>query len=119
MAQEKGKINEFLEPCVSVEFSVGKSVEFVIDTGFNGSLCLPRFLMKDLGLKEDLKEEIFGIGSHRQVLDISISEIIWFGEKLPVNILINDGDDFLLGSQLLEGKILLINYQNRTVTITD
>ena len=119
MAQETGSVNEFLEPCIVVEFAVGNRVEFVIDTGFNGSLCLPRSLMSALKLKNDLKEEIFGIGSHRQIPDISISEIIWFGETLPVNILINDGDDYLLGSQLLDGKILRINYQNKTVEISD
>ena len=75
--------------------------------------------MKELGLKKDLKEEIFGIGSHRQIMEISISKIIWFGEKSPVNILINDGDDRLLGSQLLDGKILRINYKNKILTISN
>ncbi len=119
MAQETGEINDFLEPTVFIEFGGGKQVEFVIDTGFNGSLCVPRSLMEALNLTKDLQEEIFGIGLHRQILDIAISEIIWFGEKMPVNILINDGDDRLLGSQLFEGKILQINYQNKTVTISD
>jgi predicted aspartyl protease len=119
MAYEKGKVNEYLEPSVWVEFEIGKKLEFVIDTGFGGSLCLPRHLMNDLGLVKDLEEEIYGIGLHTEILDISVSEIYWFGETKIVNILINDGDDRLIGSQLLNDKILTINYQDKTVTISN
>lgn len=119
MAYEKGSVNEYLEPIVSVEFENGRNVEFMIDTGFNGSLCVPRSLMSDLGLEIVSKEEVFGVGAHQAVLDLSVTEVYWFGESLSVNILINDGDDRLLGSQLLDGKILRINYKNKTLTISN
>ncbi len=119
MAYEKGSVSEYLEPCILVEFQEGKKLEFMIDTGFNGSLCLPRFLMDEFGLVKDSEEEVYGVGLHTDVLDISVAEIIWFGEKRTVNILINDGDDRLLGSQLLHEKILTINYKDNTLTISN
>ena len=119
MAKEKGRVNEFLEPCVFVEFENGKRVEFVIDTGFNGSLCLPRTLMMELELKKDLEEEIFGIGTHRETMDIAIGNIMWLDRKSAVDNLINDGDDRLLGSQMLDKKILRINYENGNLSIRD
>ena len=102
-----------------MEFENGKKVELLIDTGFNGSLCLPRSLMPELGLKKISEEEIFGIGLHTEVVDIAIANIIWFGQQTEIEILINDGDDRLLGSELLDGKILRINYRNKKVSIAD
>lgn len=117
--KESGKVNEQLEPYLFVEFENGKNVEFLIDTGFNGALCLPRSLMQELGLEKISEEEIFGIGSHREVVDVAITKIIWFGRQTEIEVLVNDGNDRLLGSELLDGKILKINYQNKKVSITD
>jgi len=117
--KESGKVNEQREPCIFVEFENGKNVELLIDTGFNGSLCLPRSLMPELELKKISEEEIFGIGLHTEVIDIALAKIIWFGRETEIEILINDGDDRLLGSELLDGKILRINYRNKNLSISD
>jgi len=119
ITKECGSVNEQLEPYIFVEFENAKSVEFLIDTGFNGSLCLPRFLMPQLGLKKISEEEIFGIGLHTEVLDVAIAKITWFGRQTEIEILINDGDDRLLGSELLEGKTLKIDYGNKNLSISD
>jgi clan AA aspartic protease len=116
---QSGKVNEQLEPCIFVEFENGKNVELLIDTGFSSSLCLPRSLMQELRLKKVSEEEVFGIGSHKEVVDVAITNIIWFGQKTEIEVLINNGDDRLLGSELLDGKILKINYRNKKVSITD
>ena len=117
--KESGKVNEQREPCVFVEFENGKNVELLIDTGFNGSLCLPRSLMSELGLRKISEEEIYGIGLHTEIVDIAITKITWFGREIEIEVLINDGDDRLLGSELLDGKILEINYRNKKVSITE
>lgn len=49
-----GRINEQLEAIVSLRVLSGKaerSVDAVIDTGFNGFLTLPRGVIRDLGLE--------------------------------------------------------------------
>lgn len=119
ITKEFGKVNEQLEPCIFVEFENGKNVEFLIDTGFNGALCVPFSLMQELGLKKVSEVEIFGIGSHQESIEMAITNIIWFGNKTEIEVLINDGDDRLLGSELLDGKILRINYRNKKVSIAD
>lgn len=119
MAYEKGKVNEYLEPCILIEFEDGRQLEVLIDTGFNGCLCIPRSLMNDFGLVKVSEEEIFGVGSHIEILDVSTAEIFWFGEKISVDVVINEGDNRLLGSELLHDKILNIHYKNKTVTISD
>lgn len=119
MAQEKGWVNEQLEPCLYIEFGNGKSVEFMIDTGFNGALCLPRWLMDELELVKVSEVSISGIGQHREMVDMSLANIIWFGQKTDVEIIINDGEDQLLGSELLDGRVLKINYKNKRVSISN
>ena len=119
MVYEKGTVNEYLEPTIIIEFEIGKKLEFLIDTGFNGSLCVPRSLMNDLGLIKVSEDEVSGVGSHTEVLDISEAEIYWFDEQIGVDVLINEGSDRLLGSELLHNKTLTINYKDKTVTISD
>ncbi len=117
--KESGKVNDQLEPCIFVEFENGKNVEFLIDTGFNGALCVPISLMKELGLKQVSEVEIFGVGLHQDVVGLAIAKIIWFGRQTEIEILINDGDDRLLGSEMLDGKVLKINYRNKKVAIAE
>ncbi len=117
--KESGTVNFGLEPCIFVEFENGKYVEFLIDTGFNGALCVPFSLMKELGLEQISEVEIFGIGLHQDIVGLAIAKIIWFGQQIEIEVLINDGDDRLLGSELLEGKILEINYRNKKVSISE
>jgi clan AA aspartic protease len=117
--KESGKVNVQLEPCIFVEFENGKNVELLIDTGFSGAVCLPRSLMSELELKKVSEEEICGIGLHREIVDIALTKIIWFGQQIEIEVLINDGDDRLLGSELLDGKVLRINYRNKKVSIAE
>ena len=89
----------------------------MIDTGFNGALCVPFSLMNDLELKTVSEVEIFGIGLHQEIVGLAIAKIIWFGQQIDIEILINDGDDRLLGSEMLDGKVLKINYRNKKLSI--
>ncbi len=117
LIKELGSVTENLEPCIYVEFENGKKVECLIDTGFSGALCLPRNLVEEFGLTKIFEEEIYGIGLHKETVDVALATIIWFGEKTEIEILINNGDDRLLGSELLEDRILTINYKKRTLAI--
>ncbi len=82
----------------------------MIDTGFSGSLCLPRSLMWRLGLQKVSKEEISGIGLHKEVVDIAITTIFWFGQETEIEV---------MGSELLDGKLLNIDYRHKTLTISE
>lgn len=81
-------------------------------------MCLPRSLMNELELEKVTEEEISGIGLHKEFIDVAIADIFWFGRRTEIEILINDGDDRLLGSELLDGKILTIDYQRMDLTIS-
>jgi clan AA aspartic protease len=117
--EERGSVNERQEASIFVEFANGFRVEFLIDTGFDGHLCLPKSVLQELNLKTNASTFIFGIGTHTETLDVGSAEIVWFGEKLSnVDFLVNEGEDFLLGTALLENKELYINYKTGEVLIT-
>lgn len=117
MSKETGRVLENGEACVYVEFSQGKAIEFLIDTGFNGSLSLSNSLAVELGLEILGEEAIDEIGQHKVICPVMVAEVIWLGKKQFVEVIINDGEDVLLGTEMLRDSILRINYQNNRVTI--
>jgi clan AA aspartic protease len=119
MEQESGKVNENQEAIVTVEFANGAIVEFLIDTGFSGSLCVPESYLADLDLKISSQATIYGVGTHTETFGVAEAEIIWCGkQRSEIAVYINEGSDFLLGTALLEEKELYINFKTGEVLIT-
>lgn len=64
------------------------------------------------------REKISVLGKRKLFCPIASARIIWLGQTFNVNVIVNDGADVLLGTQLLAGSILRINYRNHRLTIT-
>jgi clan AA aspartic protease len=89
-----------------------------IDTAFNGGLVIPRTQVADLGLvKESSAEAILADGSTVE-LETFACFLDWFGSSYEMQIIANDGVSPLLGTMLLDGRRLNIDYKMRTVEIT-
>ena len=118
MSKETGRVLESGEACVFVEFLPSrKSIEFVIDTGFYGTLSLPESLASELNLQIENEVEIEVFGSQKLICGITTTEVFWLGEKRKIEILINYGEDVLLGTEMLRDCVLRINYRNKRLTI--
>lgn len=116
--KESGRVLESGEACVFVEFlPSGKNIEFVIDTGFYGTLSLPDSLANELNLPIENEVEIEVFAKQKLVCGITTAEVFWLGEKRKVEILINYGEDILLGTEMLRDCVLRINYRNKRLTI--
>jgi clan AA aspartic protease len=89
-----------------------------IDTGFNGGLVLPRAEAVRLNLTV-LGRVPIGGGRSRQIADITELEIEWMSKSRTIEVIISDGDDSLLGTELLDGSRLIIDYVAHTATVTD
>lgn len=98
-----------------------RTVSAVIDTGFNGQLSLSRhfvdeidFSLTQIGTIEmelasgDLIEE-----------DVYSGMIQFDGNELTAEIILTDAEDTFIGTGLLTGKVLVINFATRDVTIQD
>jgi hypothetical protein len=46
-------------------------------------------------------------------------KIQWLGSSHIVDVIVSESDDFLIGTELLDGARLTIDFMDNTVTITD
>jgi clan AA aspartic protease len=119
MAREDGSVNARREAWLRVRTSTGETLDCLIDTGFDGALVLPRSEAARLNLTVLGRVPIIGVGRIQAVADIAELEIEWLGEVRAVEVIISDGEDSLLGTELLDGSRLVIDYINYTMTVGD
>lgn len=119
MAREGGSVNAQLEAWLRIRSSGSEIIDRLIDTGFDGALVLPRAAASRLNLTILGRVPIIGGGRVRTIADIAELEVEWLGETRAVEVIISDGDDSLLGTGLLDGSRLLVDYINYIVTISD
>jgi clan AA aspartic protease len=94
-------------------------IEFVVDTGFAGTLALPLAAVTALGLPY-LQEMVANLANDDNVkADVHIADIVWNGEELKVAVLAM-GKRPLLGTALLESKKLVVQFvESGLVTIDE
>ena len=118
MAQETGFLTEYLDAVIAVKLENGSQIELVIDTGFNGSLLLPRTFVDDNFLELIGQEPVNMIEGHHDVVDVVEAKLNWLGQIVKVDALISETADCLLGTKMLVDSKLEIDYKNLTVKIT-
>jgi clan AA aspartic protease len=102
-----------LQPCVNVTFRrVGQpdiTIEFVVDTGFEGALVLPDAAVAALGLPVHQRVISKLADGSRRMTDVYRTTIDWDGAVLDVAVLAM-GDRPLLGTALLAGYNLSADF---------
>ena len=84
-----------------------QTVEFVVDTGFDGFLALPGELIQRLGLERDDNLEITFANGQREWWNTWHCRILWHDQPRDIVIFESRGE-VLLGMALLEGSQLTI-----------
>lgn len=116
MPQEiRGEVTAAREAVVPVRIIGGVEVEAVIDTGFDSMLTLPAEIVAELGLPFIMTVPCRLAGGVRQVADLVSAQIEWLGEVRRVDAVVLP--DCLIGTELLEGACLTIDYERHTVLI--
>jgi clan AA aspartic protease len=117
----EGYVDEGGQPWVAVTI-IGRSeqlleMDVLIDTGFDGSLCLPA------SLEEQIELQLWGTqlveladGSRREE-EVYIGQVIFDGERHEVDISLTQGADALLGTAMLQAYRLEIGFRSRTVRL--
>jgi clan AA aspartic protease len=93
-------------------------VEAWVDTAFNGGLTLPQSVAAGLGLPQDAASEAVLADGSRVALESFGCYIDWFNATYRVQVVATDGTLPLLGTQLLAGRRLLVDYVAGTVELT-
>jgi len=96
-----------------------RRVPAIIDTGFNGQVSLSRRVVNDadplLTYVGTVDVELAnGIVVEE---DVYSGTIRFDGQELGAEIMITEADDTLIGTRVFAGKVLLINFTTREVTI--
>ena len=93
------------------------AVAIWIDTVFTGELVLSRRQIEKLGLVQSSAVSA-GLADGKQVILETFSCVVdWFGEQRQVEAVESEGLYALLGTGLLDGHKLEIDYRLRTLTI--
>jgi clan AA aspartic protease len=117
----EGYVDESRQPRVAL-LVVGQRGQFlevdaVIDTGFDGAVCLPESFAAQVALQllgTQLVELADGSQHEEQVY---LGQILFDGERHWVDISLTQATDALLGTALLQEYRLEIGFRSRTVTL--
>jgi len=91
--------------------------QFWIDTAFNGGLVLPLALINSLSLKKEFTTEAVLADGSTVPLETYGCTFDWFGQTYETQVVANEGNYPLLGTMLLDGRKLNIDYDQRTVSV--
>lgn len=88
-----------------------------IDTAFDGHLVFPRTLIASLQLEALAATEAILADGSKVLLESFLCFVEWFGEQLALQVIANDGGVPLLGTGLLEGRVLHIDYAQKLLAL--
>ena len=88
-----------------------------IDTAFDGHLVLSLEIIKELGLDSLVETEAILADGSRVTLETFLCFVNWFGARVPLQVIANDGRFPLLGTGLLEQHVLHVDYRTKAVTL--
>jgi len=119
----KGYIDENLNPKIENVFIIGKEqwipLETVIDTGFNDEFCLPKEYFDECDLT------FYGTDRYMLANGSIVTEDIYYGEIVidnqPITVLLSltDDDEALIGTRLLDKKIVILNFKDYSISVED
>ena len=116
MAEETGRVSAAREALLRLRLAAGETVECLVDTGFTGALVLPQSLVTRLGLPIVGREVFEMVGGRQFVAVVALAEVEWLGAVRTVRVIVSE--DTLLGTELLDGTKLVIDYVAHTLTIS-
>jgi clan AA aspartic protease len=118
----KGFVNDDLEPVIEIGLIAGDRVErtfAIIDTGFNGYLCLAENLIAKMDLSY-IGTDLFELGNGKIVEnDVFSGRIIFDERECDVLVILSTSSDVLIGTSLLKAKTLFIDFIDRRLEIRD
>jgi clan AA aspartic protease len=101
----------------SVKGATKRAITVWIDTAFNGGLVIPRQHIERLGLKQASTTQAILADGRLVDLETFTCHLEWFGDEHRTQVVANDGAFPLIGTLLLAGRTLTIDYKAKTVVL--
>lgn len=116
--KEFGKVNEYLEPITELELKNGATIDCLIDTGFNGTLFLPRGFIETNDLVSVGEQEFNSVvQAESHFAEVFVAEVKWLGEEFEVRDIAGEYDSALIGAGMMLEAKLEIDYAAASVFI--
>jgi clan AA aspartic protease len=117
-----GKVDDRNRALIDVEVqrtpdSAGTTITAWVDTAFDGHLVFPMPLIEELKLESLADTEAVLADGRKVTLETFICYLDWFGKLIPLQVIANDGQLPLLGTGLLENRVLHIDYAKKQLRI--
>lgn len=111
-----GSVNPFGEPFLNLEIA-GQDWVAIIDTGFNGDLELPEGLRSQVNARAKGKVLSLLAGGQQVVEEVFLVDFPFDGQTIIAEATFVTGKTLLLGTHLLRGYRLTIDFPARTVSL--
>ena len=95
----------------------GVPVTTWIDTAFDGHLVFSTELIEELGLDTLVETEAILADGSKVSLETFVCFVDWFGKRVPLQVIANDGKFPLLGTGLLDHRVLHIDYAAKELSL--
>ena len=117
----QGKINQTGSPIIRITVRGSKdevTVDGILDTGFNGFICLPIVVAVPLGLELiDVADSELADGTIVQDELVFAGKALWGSEFMDVEILLTKSTDTLIGTAILKNSDVRLNFRTGEVLI--
>ena len=87
------------------------------DTAFDGHLVFPHELIETLNLESLVETEAILADGSKVTLETFVCFVEWFGSRMPLQVVANEGRFPLLGTGLLEQRVLHIDYAKKELSL--
>ncbi len=94
-----------------------KEITAWIDTAFDGHLVMPLAAIRERELEALAEAEGILADGSRVTLETYFCYVEWFGERIPLQVIANDGRFPLLGTEMLKSHKLVIDYPRRQLSL--
>jgi clan AA aspartic protease len=117
-----GRVDEHLRALLPIRISAKpngpyQEIEAWIDTAFDGHLVFSRQLIDDLKLDSLVQTDAVLADGSVVTLDTFLCFVNWFGERISLQVIANEGRFPLLGTGLLDGHRLQVDYVSKVVEL--
>lgn len=117
-----GAVDDYGRALLNVEVGNSRDGEYSpvttwIDTAFDGHLVFPLEMIRQLDLDPLGEVEAVLADGSMVILETYVCYLEWFGERLPLQVIANEGRLPLLGTGLLLDRVLHIDYYLKELTL--
>jgi clan AA aspartic protease len=117
-----GRVDERLRALIKIPIAESidgprTEIEAWIDTAFTGCLTLPRGIAAELGLQPAAITEAILADGTRATFESVDCFLDWFECTYRTQVVLTDGELPLLGTQLLERRKLVIDYNVKSLEL--